>query len=189
MRIQHKFRDHTIQPDTKILLVGTFNPDIKGNCASIFYGREMNDLWDLLPTTFGVDSLKNATLALKWDFCYKQKIDFVDMIEELDNVPKTELLNYEDEYIDGKATNWKDVTGLIQASPSIKEVYFTRKTFNSKIPGIRNKAKAIKDHCLQVNIRCAGLITPSRMYRNMSHKRDQWHKTLVAKTLTEFTGI
>ena len=37
--VKHKFQDHTVAIDTKILIVGTFNPAVEGNEANIFYSR------------------------------------------------------------------------------------------------------------------------------------------------------
>jgi G:T/U-mismatch repair DNA glycosylase len=189
MRIEHKFRDHEVSPDTVFLFVGTFNPDVEGNGATFFYGREANDLWDLLPTTFNEDSLKNASLGSKKDFMRRHGVDFVDMISALEGVPEHEAMNYADAYIDGKVIACTDVVRLIGGLRAVRAVYLTRKTYDDKVPNIRSMAKAIKSHCSERNIRCAGLITPSRMYRNMTHKRDQWRRTLVTQESTEFTGI
>lgn len=194
MRIEHKFRDHVIQEDTRILIVGTFNPDVEGNCATFFYGRDNNDLWKLLPELLYAEplqSLKNAPVEEKKAFMAEHKIDFVDLIKVLDGVPREEAANYEDEFIDQYTDHpdaWFDVKGLIQSTPSIKAVYLTRKTFNTKVKNMRQQAKELKDFCSRSGIRCAGLITPSRMYRDMNHKRNKWRETLQGD-LTEFTGI
>lgn len=34
--VKHKFRDHQIQADTEILIIGTFNPDAAKNNADFF---------------------------------------------------------------------------------------------------------------------------------------------------------
>ena len=56
--VYHKFKDHKIQDDTQLLVIGTFNPDVKGNSADFFYGRPRNYLWKLLPLCFGYENLK-----------------------------------------------------------------------------------------------------------------------------------
>jgi hypothetical protein len=46
--ILNRFRDHPIRPGTKILMVGTFHPDIdKG--ADFFCSGKDNLLWKILP--------------------------------------------------------------------------------------------------------------------------------------------
>ncbi|TXI77846.1 MAG: hypothetical protein E6Q44_12780 [Flavobacteriales bacterium] len=159
-----------------------------------FYGRDNNDLWKLLPELLYAEplqSLKNAPVEEKKAFMAEHKIDFVDLIKVLDGVPREEAANYEDEFIDQYTDHpdaWFDVKGLIQSTPSIKAVYLTRKTFNTKVKNMRQQAKELKDFCSRSGIRCAGLITPSRMYRDMNHKRNKWRETLQGD-LTEFTGI
>jgi G:T/U-mismatch repair DNA glycosylase len=59
--IAHKFVNKKIDPDTEILIIGTFNPDTAGNEADFFYGRQRNFLWTLLPYAFGEANLKNAS--------------------------------------------------------------------------------------------------------------------------------
>lgn len=51
--IGHKFIDHQLNPNTMVLIVGTFNPNVNNNEADFFYGRNRNYLWRLLPIAFG----------------------------------------------------------------------------------------------------------------------------------------
>ncbi len=40
--IKHRFLDHQINPETEILILGTFNPETEKNEADFFYGRNRN---------------------------------------------------------------------------------------------------------------------------------------------------
>lgn len=45
--IKHKFGEHKINPETEILVIGTFNPETPENKTAFFYGRQRNFLWTL----------------------------------------------------------------------------------------------------------------------------------------------
>ena len=86
--IKHKFRKHSINSETKILIIGTFNPDVSNNEADFFYGRKRNYLWQLLPETLNQKSLKYEKKQKKLEFMKENNIDFAaSMIEN--NVFKT----------------------------------------------------------------------------------------------------
>ena len=75
----------------EILIVGTFNANIKGNSAPWFYGRPENEFWYLLPSMLGFNSLhpndnesKIEDLVPKWKlFCESQKIIIVDIFKTI----------------------------------------------------------------------------------------------------------
>lgn len=160
MKIFHKLRNHKISPDTNILIIGTFNPDVQGNEADFFYGRSRNFLWSLLPQVFNEKSLKTSTLDEKKSFINKYNIDFIDLIDEIEIEPGNEN-NYADDFIDDKVIKWKDIVGVIKSNQNIREVYFTRKTF-AGIPNIRKKIKEIENYCKLKGIRFSYLPTPAR---------------------------
>lgn len=165
MKILHKFRNHKISPDTNILIIGTFNPDVHGNDADFFYGRSRNFLWSLLPKVFSEKSLKPSSLDEKKSFIKKYNIDFIDLIDELEVQAGNEN-NYADDFIDDKVTAWKDINGVIESNPNIREVYFTRKTF-SRIPNIKKKIREIENYCKFKGIRFSYLPTPARFENAM----------------------
>lgn len=175
--IQHKFNSHQLNSQTQILLLGTFNPDIPTG-PDFFYGRPRNFLWHLLPQCWGLEPLKTATLPEKRAFMETYKIDFADLIQSLD-VPAGEESNVDDDFIDSHVEQWKDIITLIITLPDLKEVYFTRKTFNG-IPNIRAQVKLIADHCASNKIRFCKLETPARFYN--PEKQQQWTDTVVLKT-------
>ncbi len=162
MKIEHKFKDHKIGNETKILIIGTFNPNVSKNEATFFYGRSRNFLWSLLPKVFGEESLKDKDTKLKLAFMNAYKIDFVDLIAEIE-VRGGKENDYSDEYLDSKVLKWINIFEIIKNNP-IKEVYFTRKTF-SEIKNIKNKISNIEGYCNDNGIRFGYLDTPAR-YEN-----------------------
>ncbi|NCD69156.1 uracil-DNA glycosylase family protein [Mucilaginibacter agri] len=172
--IQHKFRDHQVSPQTEILILGTFTPDLADG-PDFFHGRQRNFLWHLLPICWGMESLKDAPLADKQNLMAKYKVDFADVIQSLE-IPDGEELNSDDAFEDSHVHEWKDVIALIDTLPNLKSVYFIRKTFNG-IPNIRGQVVAIAKHCQQKGIRMCKLETPAKFFSE--EKQKQWIDTIV----------
>lgn len=170
IRVQHRFSDHQINPETETLIIGTFNPETPKNDAEIFYGRKRNYLWKLLPIAFGERDLKGTPHLRKFEFIRNYKIDLIDLIEELE-VEEGEEANYDDAYIDSRVTRWRDVIGVIDTLPNLKRVCLTRKTF-SGIPNMKKKVEAIQEHCDIKGIPFKALTTPSRFYS--ADKQTEW---------------
>lgn len=173
--IKHRFLTYEINPDTEILIIGTFNPDAKDNKAEFFYGRGRNFLWRLLPTAFGAENLKDKTKQEKFDFIKKQKIDFIDLISEVE-VEEGEETNYEDKYIDSKVTKWCDVIAEIKKLKKIKRICLTRKTL-SDIPKMKIRVDEIQKYCVVNNIPFQFLKTPARTYS--INKQKIWTDFLI----------
>lgn len=172
--ILHKLRDYQVDPNTEILILGTFSADIPGN-PDFFYGRSRSFLWHLLPQSWGLDPLKEADMESKLAFMKEYKIDFADIIHALD-VPDGKEADVDDTFIDSHIHNWKDINELIDSLKNLKSVYFTRKTFNG-IPNMRVQINAIAKHCKAKGIRFCKLETPSRFYS--PEKQQQWIDTIV----------
>jgi G:T/U-mismatch repair DNA glycosylase len=168
VKIKHKFENHIIQKDTRILIVGTFNPDSSENEAEFFYGRSRNFLWQLLPACFDEQSIKNTSVEEKLKFIQKYRIDFVDLIREV-HVPSDESNNYFDSFIDRRITKWNEAVDLIVKHPSIQKVAITRKTF-SGIPNMKTKILDVKDYCIKNRIAFRMLLTPARFYSEKKQK-------------------
>lgn len=160
--VKHKFQDHIVAVETKILIVGTFNPAAEGNEASFFYSRSRNNLWKLLPLSYGEENLKDAEPSEKIKFIEKYKIDFVDLIEEV-SVERGSETNYYDSYIDSRVTKWKNIQDLIDNLPELKKVCFSRKTF-SGIPNMKERIEAIRIYAEKRGIYFEYLKTPARGY-------------------------
>jgi len=170
--VKHKFLNHIIQSDTEILIIGTFNPETPGNEAEFFYGRKRNFLWTLLPNSFNENALKNSSLDEKKLFMKKFKIDFVDLIEEIE-IEEGQEKNYYDGYIDKRVKKWKDIQNLIKEHPRIKKVCFTRITFGG-IANIEHKIKEVEEYCLESGIQFACLLTPARFVND--DKQRSWNE-------------
>lgn len=168
--IKHKFIDHIINPETEILIIGTFNPDTERNPAEFFYGRDRNFLWRLLPAAFEFNDLKEKSKAEKIDFIHTAKIDFVDLIYEV-AIDEGQEVNYEDAYLDSRVTVWQDVISQLKVLKKIRKVGFTRKTL-ADIPAMKSKIEEIKAYCDNNRIHFQHLTTPARFYR--ADKQEEW---------------
>lgn len=167
-KIRHRFINHTINPNTEILVVGTFNPDTKENVADFFYGRQRNFLWTLIPTAFNEMSLKGQSKEEKLKFIEKNRIDFIDLISE---VEVDEVANYKDSYLDGRVAKWKDVISEITKLPNLRRVCLTRKSFGN-IPNMKSRIDEIKDYCEEIRLSFQFLTTPARFYGQA--KQTEW---------------
>lgn len=179
--IEHKFKDHEVDANTKILILGTFNPGIEDG-PDFFYGRPKNYLWELLPVCFNQTSLKEESLEFKKEFMLKYHIDFADIIHSV-VVPVEKANNVSDIYIDNKVKSWKEIKELIDGLKYIEAVYFTRITFQG-IPNIHQKVKSISQHCInrEKKIRFSLLETPSRFIN--AKKQQHWSDIIIRQTLT-----
>lgn len=169
-KIKHRFIDHKTNSQTEILVIGTFNPDTEENIADFFYGRQRNFLWTLIPAAFGEASLKGKSKDEKLKFIERFKIDFIDVISE---VEVDKVANYDDSYIDSKVTNlgWRDVVPELDKLSNLKRVCLTRKSF-ADIPNMKKKIDEIKAYCERRNIPFQFLTTPARFYRK--DKQVEW---------------
>jgi G:T/U-mismatch repair DNA glycosylase len=172
--IKHRFCKHKLNQKTEILILGTFNPDTEKNKAEFFYGRSRNYLWRLLPLAFKKKDLKTASVKEKLAFIEQQKIDFIDLIDEV-YVEDGQEANYADDYIDSHVTKWRNVINEIKPLEDLKRVVFTRKTF-TKIPNMKKQVEIIREYCLENKIAFDVLPTPSRFYNN--RKQNEWNAIL-----------
>lgn len=171
--VKHKFRNHKINPSTETLIIGTFNPDADANPAEFFYGRAKNYLWKILPTTFNEPDLKGKSVNEKLEFIRERKIDFIDLISE---VEVQNELNYEDGYLDSKVIEWREIISEIENLKSIKRVCFSRKSF-ADIPKMKIRIEKVQEFCKSKNILFEYLVTPSRFYRE--DKQEEWTRFLM----------
>lgn len=160
--ITHRFWSHSIHPDTETLIVGTFNPETDANDADFFYGRKRNFLWRLLPTAFGCEDLKGRSKSDKINFIRQHRIDFIDLITQVEVDPGEEA-NYDDIYLDSKKPALNDIVAELGKLVHIKRVCFTRKTL-AGIPNMRSKVNEIQGYCAINGIDFSLLKTPARTY-------------------------
>jgi len=104
-----------------------------------------------------------------------QCIDFADLIAEVD-VPAGEEANVNDQFIDSRVTEWRQIEELLAARPQIRAVYFTRKTF-SGIPNIKIRVQHLKRYCNANGIRFCCLPTPAR--NGGADKQQQWNAAII----------
>ncbi|MDQ0110517.1 G:T/U-mismatch repair DNA glycosylase [Chitinophaga terrae (ex Kim and Jung 2007)] len=159
-KIRHRFINHNINPKTETLVIGTFNPDTEENIADFFYGRQRNFLWTLIPTAFNETSLKGKLKSEKLNFIKKYRIDFIDLISE---VEVDEVANYDDSYLDSRVIEWRNVISEIDKLPNLKRVCLTRKSFGD-IPNMKTRINEIKNYCEKKEIPFQLLPTPARFY-------------------------
>ena len=169
--VEHKFIDHQLNPNTKYLIIGTFNPNVNNNEADFFYGRNRNFLWKLLPLAFGEIDLKQADLENKMAFIQRNDIDFIDLIKSIE-IENGQENNYLDNYIDGIVVEWNAVLYELKKLPNLLKVAFTRSTFQG-IPNIHAKILEIQNYCQDNNIDFACLKTPARYYNQ--EKQNIWN--------------
>ncbi len=168
--VKHKFFDHKINVDTETLIIGTFNPNTKGNEADFFYGRPKNYLWRLLPGAYNEQDLKGKSKQEKLVFIKKVKVDFIDIILEA-HMEESKIDKYDDKYLDNKVSEWRNVINEIEILKNLKRICFTRSTF-SDVPNMKLKVGEIQSYCFDNNIRFECLKTPARFYNTT--KQAQW---------------
>ena len=81
-----------INKKSKILIIGTFNPDKnsceKQNNASWFYGRKQSNFWRYLPKAMGNESLhlndSSNEFPRCWkEYCIENKIVIIDLVKQI----------------------------------------------------------------------------------------------------------
>lgn len=172
MILKHKFVDLYPLQGKKIVIIGTFNPDVPCNKAEFFYGRVQSHFWTLLPKVFDKESLKGNVQKQK-EFLELYDIELSDLILSVE-------LNEEDicSYGDDKLTNviLYNTDNIIKslAKGKTKEVYFTRKTFYKSVENIKKEIYKIKEYCEQNSIKFRFLPTPARFYNEK--KLEEWRE-------------
>jgi G:T/U-mismatch repair DNA glycosylase len=178
MIVNHKFKDHRIASDTKILVIGTFHPETSD--ADFFYGRIGNGFWMLLPLCFGESSLYKRPIEEKFKFMDKNKVDFVDIVSSLKGVEKEDFNNYEDAFVNAHIKDFNNgIIDMIDNIKNLEAVYFTRKSFDKKTNRLKEQIFTIRNHCFKKKIRFCFLGTPSRAYGNK--KIHEWVEIIAFK--------
>jgi G:T/U-mismatch repair DNA glycosylase len=170
MLVKHKFLDKYLMVGKKIVIIGTFNPDVKENKAEFFYGRSKNYFWNLLPKVFGYEPLKEKSVEEKIKFLNDNGIELTDLIYEAD-IDENKTDNYSDENLKNVVKwNTENIINTLKKGHT-EEVYFTRKTFN-KIGNIKKEIEKIKKFCEENGIKFRFLPTPARFESN--EKLKEW---------------
>lgn len=177
MMVKHKFLDTYLLQGRKIVIIGTFNPDIECNDAEFFYGRAKNFFWRLLPEVFGKGSLKGDVKGQK-EFLKEHDIELSDLIISVEMNPE-DRCSYGDDKLTNVITYNTDniINSLLKGRT--KEVYFTRKSFDKSVQNIRDEIYKIKEFCEQNGIKFRFLPTPSRFYSQK--KLEEWKSVFDLK--------
>lgn len=170
MRVQHKFLDIYPIQGKKILIIGTFNPDVACNDAKFFYGRAKNFFWRLLPEVFGKESLKGDVQKQK-EFIKEHDIELSDLILSVE-MSQEDICSYGDDKLTNviEYNTHKIIKSLSKGRT--EEVYFTRKSFDKRVQKIRDEIYKIKEFCNKNGIKFRFLPTPSRFYNEK--KLQEW---------------
>jgi hypothetical protein len=170
MACNHKFKDYLnlekldYKPTT--LIVGTFNPLIEGNKAEWFYGRFDNNFWDVLPRIYGEQSMR-CSKPDEWKaFCKHQRIAITDLISCIEDADLTNpshaalLKTYSDKTIAEKFKKHTPIKidELVEAYPTIKNIYLTRGTSDNFWKNLWNP---IVQYAKQNELYQSTLLTPS----------------------------
>jgi len=171
MIVKHRFLDKYPIVGKKILIIGTFNPDIICNEATYYYSRRKNYFWDLLPSVFYSKSLKDESVETKISFLKINNIELTDLILSVDILEK-DIPFYGDDKLN-KVMEWNtnSILNILKKNNTV-EVYFTRKSFDKKVKNIKDEIYKIKDFCEENNIQFEFLPTPAR-YAN-KEKLKEW---------------
>ena len=176
MIIKHKFLYKYPIIGNKILIIGTFNPDIICNEAKFFYGRKRNYFWNLLPSVFNSEPLKYKSIESKINFLKINDIELTDLILSVD-ISEDDIPFYGDDKLN-KVIEWNTSNIIdILKKYNTQEVYFTRKSFDSKVKNIKIEIDKIKDFCKNNRIKFEFLPTPSR-YGN-DKKIEEWKSRFI----------
>lgn len=162
MKIKHKFLEDSVPTCKEIMIIGTFNPDVECNDAKFFYGRAKNFFWILLPMMFDQESLKGDVPAHK-EFLDEHDIVLSDLILSVE-LDEEDICNYaDDKLLHVIKYNTQNILQCLKQQKT-KEVYFTRKSFDKSVSGIKNEIMKIQEFCLSNGIKFRFLPTPSRFF-------------------------
>ncbi len=124
---------------------------------------------------FGEKCLRYSEEEEKEDFIKRHKIDFADLIEEID-IAAQYLSSYKDITLDENwnAAKCKNIPQEISHLNKLKKVCFTRKTFQH-IPNIRKKVEELERWCKNHEIEFRSLPTPANYAKVDAQKRfEEW---------------
>ena len=182
MIVKHRFLDKYPIVGKKILIIGTFNPDIICNEATYFYSRRKNYFWDLLPYVFDSKSLKDESVETKISFLNINNIELTDLILSVDILEKDIPFYGDDKLNNVIKWNTNNILNILKKNDTT-EVYFTRKSFDINVKNIKDEIYKIKNFCKENNIKFEFLPTPAR-YSN-KEKLEKWKTKFTRQDITK----
>jgi hypothetical protein len=146
MSLIHKFRNELIDIEenqifcgekikkkSKILIIGTFNPDnqscVGQNNASWFYGRNQSKFWRYFPNALTGNSLHpndgiNNVPEVWKNYCLKNGIVIIDLIKTIN---KADILeNFSDRQVESRISEDLSNTDYFDVKKGFKNIHFER---------------------------------------------------------------
>lgn len=197
MPCQHRFIDD-LQSNEEIdyLFIGTFNPSwdrSQEDNANWFYGRQYNDFWFIMPQVFNQQSLMkrqyrtNRQFLINW--CQENRIGLTDLITSIidadinNNNHNQIILNVKDsgfdEFHEIIPTNIIEI--INENLNTLRGVYLTRYEHTLNQNGIIKQLwTQVLNRCIELQIQCHDLVTPSRQYRKLNRlqKLEEWRNII-----------
>jgi len=181
--------------EPEVMFVGTYNPDIPGNAADLFYGR--NYFWTAFKNLFVHNAViiqqrrdhtnpTNPTLNEVFDLCKELKLTFVDLIQGVlhNNNPVYNLLPGNRVQFAGQnislindnglhqldilgQVNWntQNIIDYLCNHPTIKTIYFTRRPTGIWLP---HWNMIVNHNCMKGRV-LTNIFTPSGQGRPVFH--------------------
>lgn len=190
IELAQMFCGQQIDPNSKILIIGTHNPDkhscVKPNEAKWFYGRKKSNFWRYLPMALTGQSLHlndNGTPAIWKEYCITNKIVIIDLVKSI----KTNyvLPNFGDRMVEQQILTDLGNTDYFNVGAGFKGITFEKVIYSlawsdSKIPNLKkirdivNKS-LIQNGCIQGHHQIEYCLTPSR---NDQRTKDFWYQAV-----------
>lgn len=186
------FCNKPINLNSKILLIGTFNPSdescLKANQALWFYGRQKNNFWKYLPTALTGESLHfnkviNDLPNVWKDYCVSNKIVIIDLIKSISINEK--LSNFGDKEVDSKISDDLQNTDYFNIKLAFHDIKFEMVIYSlawsdttiSRIRKIRDiiNYELVINKCIESNDQIKYCLTPSR---NDDKTRKSWFSAI-----------
>jgi hypothetical protein len=141
LEAEQMFCGEKINPNSKVLFIGTFNPDDNGyamnNNAVWFYGRTQSKFWRYMPIALGGQSLHINDLAAdaqlnrlnRWrGYCLDHKLVIIDLVKSI----KTDdiLESFSDREVNEKISLDLTNVEIFDVSSAFKGVTFERVVYS-----------------------------------------------------------
>jgi hypothetical protein len=136
-------------------------------------------MWELLPAMFDEASLKSVSVSEKQKFLARRKIDFIDLILEVD---VADSKNYADRYLDKRIIEAWDTRASINSLPALKSMLFTRKS-STDVKCIGKLASDAASILTSKGLSVHHLPTPARFINES--KRAEWRKIFSEAGITQ----
>ena len=201
MAIVHKFIDdlnnieenqsfcgEAIDKESRILFVGTFNPDnqscLKENNATWFYGRNQSKFWRYMPKALTGNSIHaldgNFNLPQHWkEYCVTNKLVIIDLVKsiEIDDV----LENFGDRQVDCKINDSLTNVSPFEPQRAFQKIRFEKVIYSltwadNRVRRLRKLRDKLNTNLLEMGVinnenQIRYCLTPSR---NDQRTIDSW---------------